>query len=194
MPYPAKLSCAAVVEASTQLIDSEGLASLGMRAVAERLAVRPASLYKHVGDLATLQALLAEQAAERLLARMHEALRAETDPADPSSALRLMAREYVAFARAHPAQYTLLASDTTGTPSSAAHPYAQRKALWNALLDAVAPLTANADDTDAAVAVWAFLHGFVSLEMAGLYGPSGPRGGLARGIDALVDGLRDRPR
>ncbi len=193
MPYPAKLSLASVLDAATQLVDEQGFDALGMRAVAKRLAVRPASLYKHVQSLDMLQALLAEQAAERLLGHMNAALLSELDASDPTSAVRLMAREYVAFARAHSAQYTVLSRDTSGnTGTGAAHPDRARKALWNALLSGVAPLTGNVDDTGAAVALWAFLHGFVALEQAGQYGPSGPQDGLARGLEALIYGMRQR--
>jgi hypothetical protein len=47
-----------------------------------------------------------------------------------------------------------------------------------------------ADDTDAAVALWAFLHGFITLERAGLFGTPGPKGGFARGVKAMAAGLR----
>ena len=68
-------------------------------------------------------------------------------------------------------------------------PSAERKALWNRLLAVVGALTGEPDDTDAAVAVWAFLHGYAALGASGLYGASGPCGGLTRGIHALARGL-----
>jgi len=54
----------------------------------------------------------------------------------------------------------------------------------------VGDLTGSADDTDAAVALWAFLHGFITLERAGLFGTPGPKGGFARGVKAMAAGLR----
>ena len=74
MVYPSKLSRELVVGAALSLIREQGVEALGMRAVALRLGVRPASLYKHVIDLAGLQALLAEHAAGELLAAMDIAI------------------------------------------------------------------------------------------------------------------------
>lgn len=198
MPYPAKLSRAAVVDAALALLDAHGRAALGMRAVADALGVRPASLYKHVGDLAGLEALLAEAAAAELATALDAALARLAPAADGAALLDAVAEAYVRFARGRPARYALLSA--TPAPAGSADPArptvapnVERKALWNRLLAVVGALTGDADDTGAAVAVWAFLHGFVTLEQAGLYGASGPKGGLARGVDALARGLHGPP-
>ncbi len=181
MSYPSKISRESVVRAALGLLRREGRSALGMRRVADALGVRPASLYKHVGDLAGLHALLAEAAA---LAMARELDAAYVATPAPAAGLRAVAAAYVEFARQHPHLYALLAE--SGVP---AEPGAERKALWNLLLRVVGALTGDPDDTAAAVAVWAFLHGFVALEQAGMYGASGPRDGLARGLDALAHGL-----
>lgn len=181
MAYPSKISRETVVEAALALLRRDGRAALGMRAVADALGVRPASLYKHVGDLAGLHALLAEAAA-RAMARELDG--AADGARDPAAALHAVAAAYVAFARREPHLYALLAE-----PGVPAAPGSERKALWNGLLRVVGALTGDPDDTAAAVAVWAFLHGFAALEHAGMYGASGPRGGFARGLDALARGL-----
>jgi len=186
--YPAKLSRARVVAAALALVERAGREALGMRAVADALGVRPASLYKHVGDLAGLEALLGEAAASACAAALDAALGAvpAADRGEPAAALRAAAEAYVGFARERSALYALLlVPDPPGGPATP-----ERKALWTRLLAVVGALTGDPDDTDGAVAAWAFLHGFVALERAGLYGASGPRGGLARGVDALARGLR----
>lgn len=190
MAYPAKLSRARVVDAALALVDRHGRDALGMRAVADALGVRPASLYKHVGDLARLEALVAECAAAALAAEIDAAL--ARVPAlghveassDPAAALRATADAYVGFARERPQLYAVLAD--AAVPD---RPGEERKALWDRLLAVVGALTGDADDTGGAVAVWAFLHGFVALGAAGLYGASGPRDGFARGVAALATGL-----
>jgi AcrR family transcriptional regulator len=184
MAYPAKLSRAAVVEAARVLVERDGRAALGVRAVADALGVRPASLYKHVGDLAGLEGLLAEAAASAMADALDDALAAVPPGADGAAAMRATADAYVGFAAERPALYALLT-----TPAAPDQPGAERKALWNRLLAVVGALTGDSDDTDAAVAVWAFLHGYAALGAAGLYGTSGPRGGFARGIRALARGL-----
>ncbi len=195
VPYPSKLSRQAVVDAALALVEREGAAALGMRAVADALGVRPASLYKHVGDLAGLEALLAESAAAALSAHLDAALARAEPPADATTALRRTADAYVRFARERPALYAYLtagAASAGAAPAAPPVPAAERKALWNRLLAVVGALTGDPDDTPGAVAAWAFLHGFVALEQAGAYGASGPRGGLARGVDALARGLTPR--
>ncbi len=202
MVYPAKLSLPIILEAAEQILDEQGVAALGMRSVADRLGVRATSLYKHVGDLAGLQEWLAERSAEQLTTRLREARAAAETTQDPSTdhsqsssssaALSIAAHAYLAFASEHPARYQLLTTEFIASDRDAA-PRAARKALWNLLLSIVGELTNDPDDTSAAVATWAYLHGFAALQQAGLFGASGPRDGFARGVSALVRGLPVRP-
>lgn len=159
-----------------------------MRAVADSLGVRPASLYKHVGDLAGLEALLADASAEALQSAMATAIASMavdrgTTP-DTADLLLTAASAYLTFARQSPARYSMLVTPyERGATDS-------RKALWNQLLSIVGASTGNADDTDGAIAVWAFMHGFVQLEQAGMLGPSGHMKAFTRGLIALEAGLK----
>ena len=206
MVYPSKLSRASVVGAALALIREQGVTALGMRAVAARLSVRPASLYKHVVDFAGLQALLAEHAAGDLLAAMEAAIARAPRSASvesPKMPMLFMANEYLRFAREQPALYAMLTSQAgppnsndgspaaMGLPSTVRTiPRVARTALWKRLLQVVGDLTGSADDSDAALALWAYLHGFVALERAGMFGTEGPKGGFARGVKAMAAGLR----
>ncbi|QJR35735.1 TetR/AcrR family transcriptional regulator [Gemmatimonas groenlandica] len=208
MVYPSKLSRERVVGAALSLIQEQGADSLGMRAVALRLSVRPASLYKHVIDLAGLQALLAEHAAGQLLAAIDVAIARAPRAAGLESQkmpMLFMANEYLRFAREQPALYAMLTTPggllTSGpSPSEAtaavpqatapAIPQTARDALSKRLMQVVGELTGPADDAEAAVALWAFLHGFITLERAGMFGPNSPKGGFTRGVRAMAAGLR----
>lgn len=207
MVYPSKLSRERVVGAALALIREQGASALGMRSVAARLSVRPASLYKHVVDLAGLQALLAEHAAGELLAAMDAAIARAPRSArveSPKMPMLFMANEYLRFAREQPALYAMLtrpagalaAGENTPAPTAAVASVSQvvprvaRVALWTRLLQVVGDLTGSADDSDAALALWAFLHGFIALESAGMFGTGGPKGGFARGVKAMAAGLR----
>lgn len=189
MVYPSKLSLDRIADAAVELAQHEGADALAMRAVAQRLCVQASSLYKHVGDLAGLQALVAERAAVQLLDRLVAARENAPAGAPPSTALQRAARAYAEFAREQPALYALLVTDTAHGALAAALPQTARKALWNELLTLVSSLSGRPDDTGATVAVWAFLHGFMTLEQAGLFGASGPHDGFSRGVDALASGL-----
>lgn len=213
MVYPSKLSRASVVGAALALIREQGVSALGMRAVAARLNVRPASLYKHVVDLAGLQALLAEHAATELLQAVDAAIARAPRSASvesPKMPMLFMANEYLRFAREQPALYAMLtrqagpptpgentstlavsaAAAATADAVRPAIPRIARAALWKRLLQVVGDLTGSANDVDAGLALWAFLHGFITLEGAGMFGTDGPRGGFARGIKAMAAGLR----
>ncbi len=184
MAYPSKLSTPAIIDAALSILDTQGRDSLGMRALAESLSVRPASLYKHVGDLATLEAMIAEQVAESLRSSIEAAVARRKDVARGArDDLRTAADAYLSFARTSPARYSMLVA-----PYAAGHLDA-RKALWNQLLQLVGDCTAKVDDTAGAVAVWAFLHGYVVLEQSGMFGASGPHDGFERGMTALAAAL-----
>ncbi len=196
MVYPSKISRDAVVNAAVALIQEHGAAALGMRSVAQRLGVRPASLYKHVVDLAGLQSLLAEYAAGELLSAVDAAI-ARAPRSSSVESLKMpmlfMANEYLKFAREEPALYAMLTAGFSATgsrPSASTLPTERRDALWYRLMHVVGELTGIDADRDAAVAVWAFLHGFITLESTGMFGDAGPGGGFARGVRTIAAGLR----
>ena len=60
------------------------------------------------------------------------------------------------------------------------------KAVWNLMVDATSAVSQQQDDTAAAVATWAFLHGYAALEQSGAFGLPGPKGGLERGAEAFL--------
>jgi hypothetical protein len=107
--------------------------------------------------------------------------------ADSATRFRRIANAYLRFARErfplyefvmqnrHPERYGLGAG----------------KAVCNLLLDATSGVSGQPDDTPA-VATWAFLHGYATLEHSGAFGPSGPKGGLERGVEAFLTNFRSR--
>lgn len=123
---------------------------------------------------------MAELVAGELAGRMEGARKGRRG----AGAVRAVAGEYLEFSRVEPALFGLLVAQ----PGTGERPEAKR--LWNLLLAVLEPVTGKADDTGAAVAFWAFLHGFATLEAAGQFGASGPRGGYERGVAALLAGLR----
>lgn len=180
MPFPSKTSNAAIAEQALSIVREKGLDALSMRNLAGDLGIRAASLYRHFPDRQSLEAELGAQAAALLNKRMVKA--AHGKKAAPR--LRAAAKEYVQFARGEPALFQLL---LLPGPSTGA-----RKDLWNYLLDLVGGITGNPDDTAATVAVWSFLHGFVNLELSGLFGASGPHDALDKGLEALIRGLAQK--
>lgn len=115
-------------------------------------------------------------------------LRAASATADPDTRFRRTTDAYLRFARERFSLYTFVVqngiSKTYGSKAS--------KAVWNLLLEAASGVSGQPDDTAAAVAVWSFLHGYATLEHAGAFGASGPKGGLERGVEAFLTNFRSR--
>ena len=182
MPYPTKLTTEQILEAALTLFRTGGDEALSMRVLAERLGVRPSSLYRYFPE----RGALVEALERHTLGELHAALRDAAADKRPDAAFVAAAHSYLAYARAQPRLYLLLFAPRapyTAEPGPG-------KNLWNELLRLVGALTGNPDDTAAAVAFCSFLHGYALLESSGQFGISGPRGGFERGLEALRLGFR----
>ena len=178
MPHPRQISAELLLATALHLLETEGPAALSLRAVAARMGVRAPSLYHYFPDKAALEAALIEHGSARLYAHIAATLAARPDlAADPRLALRTLANAYCHFARTRPNLYTFLMQQAPGSGHSPSG-----KDLWNLLLASLAAITGIPDDTPRAVALWSFLHGFVALELAGRFGPSGPHGAFELGL------------
>jgi len=151
----------AVVTAAAALADSHGLESLTLSRLAERLGVRPPSLYAHVAGLEDVRGRLAARGARELAGRLQAAAagRARGD------ALAAVAEAYAAYAREHPGTYAALQRAPAADDEQGAAAAAQLLEVVTAVLRGY-----GLEDDDAVHAVRilrAALHGFVSLEAAG---------------------------
>jgi AcrR family transcriptional regulator len=180
MPYPAKTDPDQILETAMQILETDGHEALSMRKLAEAIDLKAPSLYRHYADKNALEQAIAARAATQLHGVLEQAIRPFRSA---SKVLHQSARTYCEFAKTHPELYDLMM--TNFTPASVS----ESKSLWNFVLEVIGRITGNPDDTSAAVALWSFLHGFVTLERNGLFGPSGPQNALEVGIDALIAGL-----
>ena len=180
MPYPSKTNPDQILETAIQILEADGREAISMRKLAEALDLKAPSLYRHYANKNALGQAIAARAA----AQLHDALEKAIRPLrSAAKVLHQSARTYCEFAKTHPELYDLMM--TNFTPASVL----EGKNLWNFVLEVIGRITGNPDDTSAAVALWSFLHGFVTLERNGLFGPSGPQNALEVGIDALIVGL-----
>jgi len=181
MPFPAKTSPEAILRQAVTLLDRDGPDALSMRTLADALHVRPSSLYRHYPDRAALEQAIADHT----ISELHHALETATRDRTGPDALHAAAHAYLAYARAHPHRYDLMLAPRPPAPATPG----PGKQLWNLVLSLLSPITRHPDDTNAAVAFWAFLHGFIALERSGLFGQSGPQHGFDTGLHALTRGL-----
>jgi AcrR family transcriptional regulator len=176
-----------VTDAAQAIADAHGLGALTLAAVAERLAIKPPSLYNHVDGLDGLRRELAlrgmRRTAELVINRPPELV--------GQDALRQLGRDYRRFALEHPGLYA-----STVTTSE----LIDDEEIWVELsrtIDALQALLLAAgipdDKTVAAIrAVRAMLHGFVTLERTGGFGlPESSEVSFDIALDVLLAGLRD---
>ena len=182
MPYPTKLTAETIFEAALTIFEAGGANALSMRPLADALEVRPSSLYRYYSDRDALLGALETHATREL----HGVLRAATQDLTPNETFFAAAHSYLNYVRAQPHLYSLLVRPR--------EPYGAEpgpaKDLWEEVLSIVGGVTGNPDDTAAAVAFWAYLHGFALLEQSGQFGESGPKGGFERGLAALLSGFQ----
>lgn len=185
MAYKKLISPQDILQAAVQMVEREGPDGLSLRAVAEELGVRAPSLYRYFPQKEALEVAVAEEALKAILSRLQDA----ATVSDPEKRFRKTVDAYLEFARERFALYSFLMQSRY----PASYRLAVGKTVWNLLLEAASGVSGQPDDTAAAVAVWSFLHGYVSLEHAGAFGVSGPKGALERGVEVFLKTLRDPP-
>jgi AcrR family transcriptional regulator len=159
----AGLNAAAVVDAALAVIDTDGPTALTLAAIASHTGVAAPSLYKHVGGLTELKALVGIRAMDELTTRLTSAV-AGLSGDEAVAALMRTARAYV---NAHPARYSVIPADPLNDPATA-NAGARLIEVFLAALRGYG-LTGSAA-IHATRCLRAIVHGFASLESAGGFG------------------------
>ncbi len=154
----------AAMKAGLELLEQQGAERLTLAAVAKRIGVTAAALYRHFPDK---EGLLVRLAADGFT-RFDAALRASTVE-DPIRKLADLCDAYLAFARENPAVYTLMFGSKL---HPGAHPETSRISArsFSALTEVLgAPVFAIAEDRRVAraVQIWAQCHGSAALMTMG---------------------------
>ncbi|MBC8166365.1 MAG: TetR/AcrR family transcriptional regulator [Bryobacteraceae bacterium] len=166
MPYPSKTDRPTILATAMDQVSQHGIDKLAIRSVAAALGLAPNALYRYFSNLAALEAALAEESRHRL----QEVLQRAAGKKSPEEAIRSIAKAYVRFAREQPQVFSLtLMPSTTETEGDAAHVQ-----MWSFVLGHVAGIYGEKKAPEAAVALWAFLHGMTALEAARVFGERKP--------------------
>jgi AcrR family transcriptional regulator len=161
-PARGRTSADEIVAAGRELLEAGGLDAVTMQAVAGRVGVRAPSLYKRFSGRAALIAAMISSILEEL--RTSLATAAE-DP-DPVAGLRSMATRYRSYALAHPRAYALAYTDLPADHRPSAEENARAAAP---LLVLTARVVGPDRALEAARLLTAFVHGFISMELAGAF-------------------------
>lgn len=160
MPTPAKTSRAELIGIARSLVEAGGADAVTIAAVAQAAGVKGPSLYKHFADREAL--LLAAEIA--ILHQLEATLRHETKGRTPKQRIRAMAGVYRRFALAMPYRYGMIYRGDIG----------ENAELAAACLFSARPLFEELEAAGLAPkkllpvsrTLVAFLHGFVTMEIA----------------------------
>jgi AcrR family transcriptional regulator len=187
MPTPDRTSLDEIVQAGRDILESAGIARLTMQAVADRVGVRPPSLYKRVRSRDDLVGLIAEATVRDL----GERLGAAGAGADPRRDLAELARVIRAFAHERPAGYQLIFAPGPGIARPGLDSLARATAP---VLRVAADLAGERHVLEAARTFTAWATGFISMELAGAFKLGGDVDRAYEfGIGRLADALGRQP-
>ncbi len=183
MPYPAKTNAQTILAAAVAYLEQHEGSALSMRVLAKELGLTPHALYRHYPDRAALEAAIAAEG----FRQAQSAFEAATTDLYGIDALRSAAYAYLAFARTHPALYAMI-MDTHDMPEGT---QAAEHHLWVFVVELIEKTIGLPPEASAnvAVALWAFLHGFVELERINAFEFQKPRSGFEAGLEAFLIGL-----
>ena len=176
MPFPSKTGREAILTAAVERLERGEIQAVSLRSLAAELGIAPNALYRYFADRSQLEAAISAECARRLYA----ALRAAAGKAKPPRAIRNVAKAYLGFARQHRWLYETLVMPCPLTEESA-HAHGE---LWLFVVELVGRLAGPKKAPEAAVALWAFLHGMASLEAAEVFSSGKPLSSFDFGIKA----------
>ncbi len=100
----------ALLETAFELVDTQGLGAISMRALAREVGVSSAAPFRHFSDKQVLLDAVAEKAAAELERKLDEST---AECSDALTQFRAMTVAYVRFAAEHPALFDLIHSTET---------------------------------------------------------------------------------
>src|ERR1700674_1015702 len=194
MPYPSKTDRQTILSAAVKHLAHGGIRDLSLRNLAASLDLAPNAIYRYFSDRSALEAALANEAARQL----ELALRKAAAGCQPVTTIRKMSSAYIKFARDNRHLYEVMMS--LHAPD---HDAISLQTLWTFTVEQVQRIAGSDRAAQASVALWAFLHGAVTLEAAQVLGERKPASGLGFGFEAWlmavstggepIDALRIKP-
>jgi AcrR family transcriptional regulator len=183
MPSPPKTSDSAIIAAARRLVRARGRDGFSLADVAAAVGIRAPSLYGRFADRAALVTAVELS----LWGELGEALARAPQPSDPVAAVSELARAYRAFAKANPREYALLFDARAERSSRATR---ARTASLAPAFPAFVALVGEPAALAAARVLTPFLHGFVTMELAGAFRLGGGiDAAFERGVATILEGL-----
>ena len=173
-----------VIQAASEIADADGLGSVSLKAVAERLGIRTPSLYNHIESLDDLL----RAAAHAGMRSMNERMAQSAVGASGEAALKSVGSAYFGYVVSHPGIYEIIQWANW-------HGNDETVALFEAYLDLVSRIAASFNlkpkKKDAVTnLVMSVLHGYSTLNVgAALAHPKKAATGLTEVLDIALSGI-----
>jgi len=183
MPHPARIDLPEILAAAISLLEEDGPEGVTMRELARRLDVSAPSLYFHVESREDLFREMTTEGLRRFTRAMEVAGAAG---GDARTRVRALAYAYIEFAERNRQLFSLVFGPCPderrideSLPAEASAP----------VLDLARDLVGDARALFLAESLWAFVHGYTVLRLAGqfLLNPDHEAGFLF-GLDLILDG------
>jgi AcrR family transcriptional regulator len=156
----------ALLRATLELIETEGIGSVSLRQVARTAGVSPGAPYHHFPDRAALLTALADEGFSRLATALTEA---HGEAPTPLEALKAMLNAYVEFARGNPAYFRLMFRPELTQSHKSAVGSAAGEAAFAVLESTVAECLPAPEREVVAITLWSLVHGYASLWLDGQF-------------------------
>lgn len=163
-----------ILQAAREIIAEEGAGALSIRGIARRIGYSAPALYEYFSGKEAIAEALFVAGFQQLAVML-----GQVAEADPVVRLHMLGLAYRQFAIAHPQEYSLMFSrpipefrPSQGNLNIASTAFAPLQHTFEEGIAAgvIRPMEARTGAT----ATWAYLHGLVSLELAGMNGPDDP--------------------
>lgn len=148
-----------LLDATAEMVDRKGSERISLRDIAQSAGTSTSAVYALFGGKSQLLVAVIEHGFESF-----GAAQAETEP----EGLRALGHAYRAWAKANPALYRLMFGGAITTVDDCTPDSATTSAAMAPLVRALAARVPEAHLSNAAMTVWAQVHGAVSLELAGV--------------------------
>ncbi|MGJ3238807.1 MAG: TetR/AcrR family transcriptional regulator [Anaerolineae bacterium] len=155
MPYPSQTDRDTIIDTARAMIEAEGVANLSLRNLADTLGVKAPSLYRYVQNKTELLRAINQ----RLIAEMRQELHAVAQSnLGADERMIAVAKAFRRFVHRNPACY-MLSANIPPTDEPGSHPFAVP------MQSILAEITADEDALPALRGAYAFIHGWVVLEL-----------------------------
>jgi AcrR family transcriptional regulator len=151
----------AILDATRELMLELG-AEVTIRRVEERSGVRAPTIYHHFHDKTGLIDTLLEEGCAALYARLCQVPRSD----DPIEYLRDLARAYLEFGLSNTTHYLMISAPRRDPAQALPSAEAARELVYHALEDAARARGVAGDSETMFQALWAVLHGVVSVRVS----------------------------